>query len=213
MNKTNEKGSALILVIVSAMFLIILTGALYTYLKSNVDTQVWTRERIQAKLSAEAGINLATHMLVAGAELPTNLLPQDILGSPTSFEVLPGDMGSAYATVDPYDSNKVVTSANAFRLRCIANVSGSTVETWGMESIVMPENLARFSVFMNNPSTSGYYGDGYRFDGPFYANGPISIYSSSPTHATTPSSTAFSSHRTTTCTEPAPGVPRRTHRR
>lgn len=174
------------LVVVAAIFLIILTGALYTYLKSNVNTQVWTRDRMQARFSAEGAINLATHMLVAGASLPDTLTATPILGTISSFEALPGEMGSAFVTVDPNDSNKVVTSANAFMLRCIAEVQGSTIETYGMQAIVMPENLARFSVFMDDPSTDGYYADGYRFDGPFYANGPICIYSSSPTHDNDP---------------------------
>ncbi len=174
------------LVVVAAIFLIILTGALYTYLKNNVDTQIWTRDRMQARFSAEAAINLATHMLVSGASLPDTLAPTPILGTMSSFETCPGAMGSAFVTVDPNDSNYVVTSANAFMLRCIAEVQGSTTETYGMEAVVMPENLARFSVFMDDPSTDGYYADGYRFDGPFYANGPVCIYSSSPTHQNDP---------------------------
>ena len=147
---------------------------------------MWTRDRIQAKLSAEAGVNLATHMLVAGAELPVGIAPTPILGTPGAYEDLPGGMGSVYVTVDPNNDNTIVTNANAFMIRCIANVPGTTRETYGMNAIVMPENLARFSVFMDDPSTDGYYADGYRFDGPFYANGPICIYSSSPTHENDP---------------------------
>jgi hypothetical protein len=60
------------------------------------------------------------------------------------------------------------------------------MDTYGMQSIVMPENLARFSVFMDNPSTGGYYADGYRFDGPFYANGPVRVRSSSVSSANDP---------------------------
>jgi hypothetical protein len=186
MYKTGKRGSSLVLVLIAATFLIILTGALYTYLKSNVDTQIWTRDMIQAKFSAEAGLNLATHMLVVGAELPSMFTPQPILGTPLTFADLPGGMGSVFVSVDPNDDNEQITSANAYLLRCIAEVPGESVEFYGMEAIVMPENLARFSVFMDDPSLDGYYGDGYRFDGPFYANGPVCIYSSSATHENDP---------------------------
>ena len=180
MKTSNERGAALVLVVVASIFLIILTGAAYTYFKNSVSTQLWTRERIQAKLSAEAGVNLGIHKLVAGAALPTSLEPEPILGTFGSFENLPGNMGSVFVTVDPCNENDRVTNANAFRLRCIADVPGATViSNYGMEAIVMPENLARFSVFMDSPDTTGYYADGYRFDGPFYGNGPISVYSSS----------------------------------
>ncbi len=186
MKTLNRKGSALVLVLVASMFLIVLTAGAFRYFQTNVDTQIWTRDRIQAKLSAEAGINLATHMLIAGASLPTALEPAPILGTETSPFVLPGGMGSVYATVDPSNQNEYVVTANAFMIRCISTVPGVTLETFGMASIVMPENLARFSVFMEDPSTGGYYGDGYRFDGPFYANGPIRVQSSSVTHENDP---------------------------
>lgn len=177
MNTTNRRGSALVLVLIASMFLIILTAGAFRYFQTNVHTQIWTRERIQAKLSAEAGLNLATHMLTAGASLPTDTMPQDFLGTEFVPMDLPGDLGSVYATIDPNNNNAKIIMANAFLVRCVANVSGSTLETYGMATIVMPENLARFSVFMDNPDLNGYYGDGYRFDGPFYANGPVWIQS------------------------------------
>ncbi len=171
---------------VASMFLIILTAGAFRYFQTNTDTQIWAKDRIQVKLSAEAGVNLATHMLIAGASLPSDTIPVPILGTEIAFFDLPGGMGSVYACVDPSNKNKQVTSANAYMIRCIADVPGTTMETFGVRSIVMPENLARFSVFMDNPSTAGYYGDGYRFDGPFYANGPVRVMSSSATHTDDP---------------------------
>lgn len=186
MKTINRKGSALVLVIIASMFLIILTAGAYRYFQTNVDTQIWTRDRIQAKLTAEAGVNLATHMLIAGAALPTDSTPQPFLGTEATFFVLPGDLGSVYASVDPSNENDMVVTANAFMINCIANVPGESYETYGMRSIVMPENLARFAIFMDNPSTDGSYVDGYRFDGPFYANGPVRVQSSSATHEDDP---------------------------
>ncbi len=37
-----------------------------------------------------------------------------------------------------------------------------------------------YGCFLSEPSTSGYYTDGHCFPGPFRANGPIVIYSSTP---------------------------------
>ncbi|MCK5133154.1 MAG: hypothetical protein KAR40_13515 [Candidatus Sabulitectum sp.] len=177
MNTIHRRGSALIMVLIASMFLIILTAGAFRYFQTNVTAQIWTRERIQAKLSAEAGINLATHMLIAGASLPADTLPNDFLGTEFLPMDLPGGMGSVYATVDPNNNNRKIIMANAFLIRCVAFVSGTTLESYGMATIVMPENLARFSVFMDDPSTGGYYDDGYRFDGPFYANGPVWVQS------------------------------------
>ncbi len=182
MIRKNQTGSALVLVLVASMFLIILTAGAFRYFQTNVDTQIWTRERIQAKLSAEAGVNLSTHMLIAGAGLPSSDAPEPILGTEISHFILPGDMGTIYATVDPSNRNPEITTANAYMIRCISFVQGHTIESFGMESIIMPENLARFSVFQDNPSLNGYYPDGYRFDGPFYSNGPTIIFSESVTH-------------------------------
>ncbi len=179
MYTNNTRGSALVLVLVASVFLIILTAGAYQYFKMNANTQIWARDRIQAKLSAEAGVNLATHMLTAGAALPPDSNPGDILGTENSFYDLPGGMGSVYASVDPSNENDRVTSANAYMIRCLARVPGRTMDTYGMQCIVMPENLARFSVFMDNPTTNGYYTDGYRFDGPFYANGAVRVISPS----------------------------------
>jgi Tfp pilus assembly protein PilX len=188
MKTANKRGAALMLVVIASIFLIILTAAAYRYFMTNVDTQIWARDRIQAKLSAEAGLNLATHMLVAGASLPTSGTPplQALLGSESTPAVLPGELGSVYVTVQPSKANSKVITANAFMLHCIAWPPGSTVDTYGMQCIVMPENLARFAVFMNNPSIAGAYVDGYRFDGPFYANGPVRVISDSPTHENDP---------------------------
>lgn len=179
MTGTGKRGSALVLVVVAAGFLLILTGAAYRYLRTSVDTQMWTRERIQAKLTAEAGVNLATHMLVAGASLPTGDDAQVLLGTETTPEPLPNGMGAVYVSVDPNNNNDDIISANSYMINCLATVPGENFDTYGIQAIVMPLNLARFSVFMDNPSLSGAYVDGYRFDGPFYANGPVRVISNS----------------------------------
>lgn len=170
------------LVLISSVFLIILTGAAYQYFKNSVDTQIWTADRIQAKLSAEAALNLATHMVVAGASLPQPGAPIPVLGTPTTHYSLPGDLGSAYVTVQAMPGNEQEITANAFTLHCIAWPPGTAIDSYGLRATVMPTNLARFSVFMDDPTVDGYYDDGYRFDGPFYANGPIRVYSESQTH-------------------------------
>ena len=175
------------LVVISAIFLIILTGGLYTYVKSNVSTQIWTRDRMQAKYTAEAGVNLATHMVVAGAALPTiTHPPTPMLGTVASPEVLPNGMGSVFVTVDPNINNDEIISANAYMFNCVAFAPGDTEESYGLRVVVTPLNLARFSVFMDDPSLDGAYVDGYRFDGPLYANGPIRVISTSSTHENDP---------------------------
>lgn len=186
MTKAKNRGSALILVVIAALFLIILTGAAYEYVKNSVSTQIWTRDRIQAKLSAEAGVNLATHMLIGGASLPVGTAPQIVLGTISSPEPLPNGLGSVFVSVDPNNNNDDIISANSYMINSLAYVPGESFETYGIQAVMMPLNLARFSVFMDDPTLDGAYVDGYRFDGPFYANGPVRVLSASPTHENDP---------------------------
>jgi len=175
-----KRGSALMLVVISALFLIILTGAAYTYLRSSGDTQLWTRDRIQVKLTAESGANLAVHMIMGGSDIPQGKVPEWFLCDGLTWFQLPDPLGEVMVVVDPFDTNDRVLSANAYEVRCIGRIDATGGPlTFGMSNGVMPENVARFSVFMDNPDVSGYYGDGYKFDGPFYANGPVWIYSRS----------------------------------
>ncbi|PIE52396.1 hypothetical protein CSA37_06290 [Candidatus Fermentibacteria bacterium] len=185
MSDRNRQGSALMLVVIAAIFLIILTGALYTYLKYNTESHIWTRDRMQSRYTAEAGIHLATHMVVAGASLPTASSPEDILGTVSSPEVLPGSLGSAYVTVHSNRNNEDLISSNAYMFNCIGFNPGGSDST-GVRAVVSPLNLARFSVFMDDPTIEGAYTDGYRFDGPFYANGPVRVVSDTPNHEKDP---------------------------
>ncbi len=185
MKDGNKRGSALMLVVIAAIFLIILTGALYTYFNTNTESHTWTRNRIQARYTAEAGIHLATHMVVAGASLPTASVPENILGTSNAPEVLPGNLGSVYTTVHSNSNNEDIISSNAYMFNCIGFTPGES-ESTGVRAVVSPLNLARFSVFMDSPSTAGAYTDGYRFDGPFYANGPVRVISSSASHENDP---------------------------
>ena len=41
-------------------------------------------------------------------------------------------------------------------------------------------SYAYYNCFLDDPSLNGYYSDGFTFDGPFRANGPVAIYSSTP---------------------------------
>ena len=175
-----KKGSALMLVIISALFLIILTGAAYTYLRSSGDTQRWSRDRIQVKLTAESGANLAVHMIMGGEDIPQGKVPEWFLGNNLTWFQLPDPLGEVVVAVDPNNRNDQVLSANSYEVRSMGRVNTTDGPlTFGMTTGVMPENVARFSVFMDSPDVSGYYGDGYKFDGPFYANGPVWIYSRS----------------------------------
>jgi hypothetical protein len=175
-----NKGSALMLVIISALFLIILTGAAYTYLRSSGETQRWSRDRIQVKLTAESGANLAVHMIMGGEDIPQGTDPEWFLGDDVTWFQLPDPLGKVVVVVDPNVNNGEVLSANSYEVLSLGSIN--TTEgplEFGMSTGVMPENVARFSVFMDDPDVSGYYGDGYKFDGPFYANGPVWIYSTS----------------------------------
>ena len=70
MKRNNKRGSALILVMIAAVVLIILVGAVYTLFESSVRLQLWAKERIQARFTAEAGANLAVYMIMGGADVP-----------------------------------------------------------------------------------------------------------------------------------------------
>ncbi len=180
MRKSNT-GSALMLVVISSLILIILTGAAYTYMRSSGRTQAWTRDRIQVKLTAESGANLAVHMILGGADIPQGKDPQWFLGDGLTWYDLPDPLGRVMVVVDPFDENVSVLSANAYEVRSLGRISSEGgFKTFAMSVAVMPENIARFSVFYDRPGTNVFIGDGMKFDGPFYANGPVILGSAGP---------------------------------
>jgi hypothetical protein len=157
--------------------------------KMNVDSQMWARERIQARYTAEAGANLAVHMIMGGEDVPQGdsariFLPE----APGSWYDLPGDdLEEVIVYVDPNTNNEEVLDANAYQVRSLGRIE--TVDGYQSHCSAVsmsPENFARFAAFQNSPDLGGYYGDGYRFDGPFYANGPVCVWSASPGRSSDP---------------------------
>lgn len=177
-----ERGSALALVVVFGLVLSILAAGLYVLFRANTQSFMWKRDNLQARYSAEAGTALAVHMIMEGADVPGGTEPQAFLGSvdPLSWYDLPSDLGEVIIYVDPNNDNAQVASANAYAVRGLARLPGKDgYTTYGMETAVMPENFARFACFLNSPDTGGAYADGYRFDGPFFANGQVRLWSKS----------------------------------
>ncbi len=182
-NRSRRTGAALALVVLFGLVLSILAGAVYTLFQMNVKSHSYNRDRIQARYTAEAGVNLAVHMIMGGADIPQGTLPEQFLPEPPAlgFYDLPGeDLGTVRVFVDPSQRNAEVATSNAYAVRALAHIgSGDSTYTYGMETVVLPENFSRFATFLNEPPLDGYYGDGYRFDGPFFGNGPVCLWSSS----------------------------------
>ncbi len=184
---SGETGAALALVVIFGLVLSILAGAVYTLFQSNVSSYTYVRDRIQARYSAEAGVNLAVHMIMGGADIPQGILPIQFLPVPPAigYYDMPGeDLGRVQIWVDPNNNNAEVATANAYAVRALAMVGhGDSTYTYGMETMILPENFSRFATFLNDPPLNGYYGDNYRFDGPFFANGPVCLWSTSSSSA------------------------------
>ncbi|MGM0627232.1 MAG: hypothetical protein ACQETZ_03635 [Candidatus Fermentibacterota bacterium] len=183
LSRREERGSALALVVVFGLVLSILVAGLFVLFRANTESFVWKRDNMQARYSAEAGTALAVHMIMGGADVPGGDMPQAFLGSvdPEVWYDLPGDLGEVMVYVDPHDENEQVASANSYAVRGLARIPTSDgYRTYGMETAVMPENFARFACFLDEPDLSGAYADGYRFDGPFFANDPVRVVSNSP---------------------------------
>ncbi len=178
MNRKGNKGSALILVMLSAIVLSILVGALYTLFQSNASTQEWAKERIQARFTAEAGTNMAIHMIMEGADVPHGTLPIQFLPETGDWYDMGDDLGWVLVFVDPHNANDEVAAANAYQVRCLSKViSEDQVNMYGIASLILPRNFAVYATFLNNAG-SGYFGDGYRFDGPFHSNSDVQVSSS-----------------------------------
>ncbi len=175
------------LVVIASLLLIALTGAAYTYMRSSGSTYQWTKEQIQAKLTAESGAHLAIHMILGGADIPQGTSPEWFLGDKDSWYQLPDPLGEVVVSVDPNDANDEVLSANAYEIRSMGRITAlGGVRTFGFVTGMMPENMSRFSVFQHNPGDNVYIGDGFVFDGPYYANGSVRIWSESATHTNDP---------------------------
>ncbi len=183
LSRREERGSALALVLVFGLVLSILVAGLFVLFQSNTQSFVWKRNNMQARYSAEAGTSLAVHMIMEGADVPGGDSAQAFLGdaNPEVWFDLPGDLGEVIVYVDPNNRNEQVSTANAYAVRGLARIpTKSGFQTYGMETAVMPENFARFACFLDEPDITGAYADGYRFDGPFFANDPVRVVSNSP---------------------------------
>ena len=177
MKKKGNKGSALVLVLVSAIVLSILVGAVYTLFQANIQSQAWAKERIQARFTAEAGTNMAVHMIMEGADVPQGDDPIKFLPETGDWYDLGDEMGWVLVYVDPHDENDKVSNANAYEVRCLSKViSEDQVNMYGIASMILPRNFATYATFLNN-SGGGYFGDGYRFDGPFHSNTVVQLSS------------------------------------
>ena len=161
----------------SAIVLSILVGALYTLFQSNASTQEWAMERIQARFTAEAGMSMAIYMIMEGADVPQGDDPIQFLPETGDWYDLGDDMGWVLVYVDPHNLNDEVMSANAYEVRCLSKVmSEDQVEMYGIASLILPRNFGVYATFLNNAGT-GYFGDGYRFDGPFHSNSVVQLSS------------------------------------
>ena len=177
MKNRGNKGSALILVMLSAIVLSILVGALYTLFQSNSRTQEWAKERIQARFTAEAGTNMAIYMIMEGADVPQGDDPIQFLPETGDWYELGDELGWVLVYVDPHNENNEVAAANAYEVRCLSKViSEDQVEMYGIASLILPRNFAVYATFLNNAG-GGYFGDGYRFDGPFHSNSVVQLSS------------------------------------
>lgn len=178
--KRRNTGSALILVMVSAVVLSILVGALFTLFQANTRSQSWAKERIQARMTAEAGMNMAVHMIMEGADVPQGDSARKFLPELDDWHYFGEEMGWVQIWVDPDNDNDQVASANAYEIRCLSRVLDEDQEySYGISSLVLPRNFAVYATFLNSAGT-GYFGDGYRFDGPFHTNTVVRLSSNTP---------------------------------
>ncbi len=181
MRRNKTKGSALILVMIAAVVLMILIGAVYMLFESNVRSQLWAKERIQARFTAEAGANLAVYMIMGGADVPQGDNPIRFLPDTTvsdNWLDLGGELGWVQAWVDPHDENDQISAANAYEVRVLSKViSEDQVHSYCIGTMILPRNFATYATFLNDGGggAGGWYGDSYRFDGPFHTNTSINI--------------------------------------
>ncbi len=182
--RTNERrGSALVLVMISAVVLSILAGAVYMLFDANIRSQQWAKEQIQARFTAEAGANLSVYMIMGGADVPQGKLPVRFLPDTTvsgSWFDLGEGMGWVQAWVDPHDKNNQVSAANSYEVRVLSKVvSEDQSYSYGIGTMILPRNFATYATFLNDGGggSGGYYGDYYRFDGPFHTNTSVNITS------------------------------------
>ncbi|MCD4848691.1 MAG: hypothetical protein K8R76_10940 [Candidatus Aegiribacteria sp.] len=188
-NRGKKNGSALVMTVVVMVVFMIIGSGIYTLFQANISSYEWQGELLQARYTAEAGANLAAYMVMAGVEMPQDSFPRQLL--PASgigwYDLIGGDLGEIVVWIDPDNDNDEIEAANAYGVRVLGRVG--TAENsfyYGMEVKMMPENFARFACFQDDGFSSGYYGDGYIFSGPFFSNGPINIWSSDASTSTDP---------------------------
>ncbi|MCD4700277.1 MAG: hypothetical protein K8S24_00320 [Candidatus Aegiribacteria sp.] len=186
MKKNKRGGSVLVLVMIAAVVLTILVGAVYMLFESNARSQQWAKERIQARFTAEAGANLAVYMIMEGADVPQGGIPVRLLPDSSLTDDwidLGGELGWVQAWVDPHDENDQVSAANAYEVRVLSKViSEDQVHSYCIGTMILPRNFAQYATFLNDGGggSGGWYGDNYRFDGPFHTNTSVNIGNTVP---------------------------------
>ncbi|MCK4505187.1 MAG: hypothetical protein KAW14_06195 [Candidatus Aegiribacteria sp.] len=181
MRKNERRGSALVLVLISAVVLTILVGAVYMLFESNISSQKWAKEQIQSRFTAEAGANLSVYMIMGGADVPQGKDPIRFLPDPVSSDNwfdLGEELGWVQAWVDPNDNNDEVSAANSYEVRVLSKViSEDQSYSYGIGTMILPRNFAQYATFLNDGGggSGGWYGDNYRFDGPFHTNTSVNI--------------------------------------
>lgn len=167
---------ALAIVIVFGFVLAVLATAVLVFFRSNVSSYALIKNRIKARIAAEAGAMLALHTLERDYDAaPQSGAPFSLPGDSAQWIRLPESGDRAWVVVDPNNRNRE-DNLGAVEIRSrgvVGNVSRDVVMH------ACPDYASRYALMVDE-DIRNFFEDGRVVDGPVHANGRIDFGSHTP---------------------------------
>ncbi|MBD3369212.1 hypothetical protein GF402_02485 [Candidatus Fermentibacteria bacterium] len=171
-----SRGVALAIVIIFGFVLAVLATVVLVFFQSNVSSYSFVKNRLKARIAAEAGAMLALHILEQDYDsAPQSGTPFHLPGDSAQWVRLPESEDLAWVVVDPCNRNRE-DNLGAVEIRSRGMAGGMS------RDVVMracPDYASRYALMVDG-DVLDFFEDGRVVDGPVHANGRIEFSSLTP---------------------------------
>ncbi len=169
-----RRGAALAIVFFFTLVLSILVAAVYILFTGNVATFEYTRDRIGARFTAEAGARLAVHHLSLETTMPQGTAPFYMPEDSSGWITMQGIQGRVLVVIDPRNNVE-----DPFAIRGVEIRSRGSCNDQSMDVKVhyAPDSPSRYALLVDGGIPAGFFVDGRKIEGPVHCNGIINFSS------------------------------------
>lgn len=172
-----RRGAALAMVFIITIGMSILVAAVYVLFRSNARSQQYTRDRIGALFTAEAGARLAAYHLSLGTAMPEGNLPFHMPDDSSGWISMEGVQGKALVVLDPRNNVENPFAIRGVEIRSRGRVNG---EERDIKVHYAPDSPSRYALLVDAGISPGFFTDGRVIEGPVHCNGIIDFSSFTP---------------------------------